>query len=38
VRALAKDYGLAFQIAFLTMAVFAAGALVLAWSLPVRRI
>jgi sugar phosphate permease len=32
------EIALAFQGAFLTMAVFAAGALVLAWSLPVRRI
>jgi hypothetical protein len=32
------EIALAFQVAFLTMAIFAAGALVLAWSLPVRRI
>ena len=34
----ASEITLAFQAAFLTMAVFAAGALALAWSLPVRRI
>jgi hypothetical protein len=32
------EIALAFQGAFLTMALFAAGALALAWSLPVRRI
>ena len=32
------EIALAFQGAFLTMAIFAAGALILAWSLPVRRI
>ncbi len=32
------EIALAFQTAFMTIAVFAAGALALAWSLPVRRI
>jgi hypothetical protein len=32
------EIAFAFQAAFLTIALFATGALALAWSLPVRRI